>query len=283
MTINPRTMRGCATTISDNTFAGRRERARIVDLRASESVRASERREQRGRRASRECRTHARTHSCTCGTRSLSHSFTRSLARTLGTHAPTRTRASASALIPSYVCVCLRLPTRRSRACLPRFAYVEHGTAIVYCCSFYYPRVMVVAPTLGQSKTLLHLASPRPRADVPLPPAACGESPVRPKERFVPGKMDRRERSRAIVASLRPLATPCYVRFDLDDESMDRWSLVLLTAHRISLNIHGDNDARRLPRRGNDRPIVRRRRFKMKPVARGICLFTYTSDYYRAG
>ena len=36
-----------------------------------------------------------------------------------------------------------------ARACLPRFAYVEHGTAIVYCCSFYYPRVMVARAGLA--------------------------------------------------------------------------------------------------------------------------------------
>jgi len=36
-----------------------------------------------------------------------------------------------------------------ARACLPRFAYIEHGTAIVYCCSFYYPRVMVARAGLA--------------------------------------------------------------------------------------------------------------------------------------
>lgn len=52
-----------------------------------------------------------------------------------------RTRARATRpFVCAFAYAYLRLA---ARACLPRFAYVEYGTAIVYCCSFYYPRVMV--------------------------------------------------------------------------------------------------------------------------------------------
>jgi len=64
-----------------------------------------------------------------------------------------RTRSSANALVRAtrpFVCAFAYAYLRlAARACLPRFAYVEHGTAIVYCCPFYYPRVMVARADLA--------------------------------------------------------------------------------------------------------------------------------------
>lgn len=78
MTINSRTMRDCAMTISDNTFAGESE---LSGARVRQ-------------RASRERHTHSRTHAAT-----HAHTYTLERGRTRARYASARMRA------------CLRLPT----------------------------------------------------------------------------------------------------------------------------------------------------------------------------
>lgn len=132
MPINPRTMYDYATTISDNTFASQTARTNSSDTRVRTDVPMD----------ARVIRVDVELQACTDACTQRTYVYIRKL-----TH--------SGLLIWTHVFAHAYL--RTARACLPLFLYVEHGTAIVYCCSFYYPQVMAVLLRLANRNYLATL------------------------------------------------------------------------------------------------------------------------------